>query len=100
MLKPVALPPGRDMLATSPASTASLPTSKTMGIVEVAFFAARATGGPKSSNQIDLAADEIGGHRRQPVILAFGPAVFDGDVLPLGEAGFFQSVKKRGRPSA
>lgn len=34
----------------------------------------------------DLAADEVGGHGRQPVKLAFRPAVFDGQVAALCEA--------------
>src|SRR5260370_22070375 len=39
---PVRLPPGRARLATSPSATGSLPIRKMIGIVEVAFFAARA----------------------------------------------------------
>jgi hypothetical protein len=41
-LKPVRLPPGRARLATSPAATGSLTRVKTIGIVEVALFAASA----------------------------------------------------------
>ena len=40
MLKPVRLPPGRARLATRPAATRSPPPKKTIGIVEVASFAA------------------------------------------------------------
>src|SRR5262249_842069 len=39
-LTPVALPPGRARLATSPNLTGSSPTAKTIGIVEVAALAA------------------------------------------------------------
>src|SRR5262249_47911860 len=39
---PVMLPPGRFRLATSPYCTGSLPFAKTMGMVVVAAFAARA----------------------------------------------------------
>src|SRR4051812_30983870 len=45
MVTPVTLPPGRRRLATKPDSTGSLPLVKTIGIVEVAAFAARAAGG-------------------------------------------------------
>jgi hypothetical protein len=45
--KPVRFPPGREKLATSPRATGSPPrASATMGIVVVAFLAARATWTP------------------------------------------------------
>ena len=40
LVTPVRFPPGRLRLATSPSPTGSLPTSKTIGIVVVAAFAA------------------------------------------------------------
>ena len=40
------MPPGRAKLATKPSKTGSPPTLKTIGIVEVAFFAACAGAGP------------------------------------------------------
>jgi hypothetical protein len=43
-LIPVALPPGWARLATRPSLTGSSPTPKTIGIVEVAVFAAREAG--------------------------------------------------------
>src|SRR5215472_144413 len=43
-LTPVALPPGRLKLATSPSFTGSEPVKKTIGMIEVAFFAAIAGG--------------------------------------------------------
>src|SRR5262249_1285610 len=43
---PVALPPGRFQLSTSPALTGSLPDPNTIGIVEVARLAATAAGSP------------------------------------------------------
>jgi hypothetical protein len=46
---PVALPPGRLMLSTSPVLTGSPPTANTMGIVEVARFAAIAEGSPPTA---------------------------------------------------
>src|SRR6516165_10142952 len=41
MLMPVRLPPGRARLATRPCLTGSSPPKKTIGVVEVALFAAR-----------------------------------------------------------
>ena len=49
ILMPVRLPPGRARLGTSPSWTGSLPIVKTVGMVEVAFFAALAQGGPKAA---------------------------------------------------
>src|SRR5436305_2270114 len=45
LLTPVRLPPGRARLATSPSATGSPPCLQTIGIVEVALFAATAEGG-------------------------------------------------------
>jgi hypothetical protein len=45
VMTPVRLPPGRARLATSPSLTGSGPPLKTIGIVEVALFAASAEGG-------------------------------------------------------
>src|ERR1700730_16384576 len=43
---PVALPPGRLKLATSPSATGSKPTTNTIGTVVVTAFAGEATCGP------------------------------------------------------
>jgi len=43
---PVILPPGRLKLAISPALTGSAPLTKTIGIVDVAAFAASPAAGP------------------------------------------------------
>jgi hypothetical protein len=44
LVMPVILPPGRLKLSTMPSLTGSSPMPKTMGVVEVAALAARATG--------------------------------------------------------
>jgi hypothetical protein len=69
---------------------------KIIGIVVVAFLAARA--GPKSGggyDHVDLAADEVGGQRGQPIIMQIGPAVFPRHVLALDEAHFAHSLVHR-----
>ncbi len=96
MLTPVRLPPGRARLATRPAPTGSAPMTKTIGIVEVALFAASAEGDAARRDHVDLAADEIGGQCGQPIIVALRPAVFDRHVLSLDIAGFAQSLVERG----
>jgi hypothetical protein len=37
------------------------------------------------------------GESRQPVVLAFGPAIFDRDVLAFDVSGFVQALPGRGR---
>ena len=75
MLTPVRLPPGRARLATKPFATGSPPPAKTIGIVEVAFFAASAEGGPPLvDDHVDLAADEVGGQCGQPIIAGPPPS--------------------------
>jgi len=46
---PVRLPPGRARLATRPSSTGSVPMTKTIGVVELAFSAAIAGGMPNAA---------------------------------------------------
>ena len=71
---PVRLPPGRARLVTRPPATGSSPTLKTIGIVEVALFAASAAGMPPCHDHVDLAADEIGGQCGQPIIVGPPPS--------------------------
>src|SRR5262249_52937477 len=47
-------------------------------------------------DQIDLAANQLGSQRRQPLIVVFRPAVFDRQVVTLDVAGFAQSLTERG----
>ena len=87
-LTPVTLPPGRLRLATRPSLTGSSPVAKTIGIVVVAALAASAAGVlPPVDDHGHLAADQIGRQRRQPVVLALRPAIFDRDVAALDVAG-------------
>ena len=89
MLTPVRLPPGRFRLVTSPNSTGSNPTAKTIGIVEVAAFAAVPKG--HSDDHGHLTANEVGRQPRQSIVLSVRPAVFDRDVLALDITGLFQA---------
>jgi hypothetical protein len=80
---PVTLPPGRLRVATKPYFTGSTPPSKTMGIVEVAVFAAsielRSAG---CENHADLTQEQVGGHFCQNALIVRSPE-FDGDVIAL-----------------
>ena len=65
---PVTLPPGRLRLATRPSSTGSPPTMKTIGIVAVAALGRQRRGSAARDDHGDLAADQIGRQRRQPIV--------------------------------
>ena len=96
-LKPVRLPPGRARLATRPAATGSLMPSEDDRDRRGRNFRGQCrTEIAACHDQIDLAADEIGGQCGQPIIAAFRPAVLDRHVLSLDIAGFAQSLAERG----
>src|SRR5204862_7972770 len=84
---PVRLPPGRARLATRPSATGSPQPVKTIGIVEVAAFAARDCGITTARrDHVDFAVDEIGGHCREPAVATLRPPVFGQHVLSIDEA--------------
>src|SRR6516162_7302950 len=74
---PVALPPGRLRLATSPRLSGS-PMAKTIGMLEVAVLAANAAGSPSRNENSHRSTYKLGRHCRQAVVLAESPFVFDG----------------------
>src|SRR5215813_6018875 len=47
-------------------------------------------------DQVDLAADELRGQRRQPIVLALRPAVLDLSVLTLDITGVLEALPERG----
>src|SRR5262249_55439374 len=47
-------------------------------------------------DQVDLAADELRGQRRQPIVLALRPAVLDLNVLALDITGVLEALPERG----
>jgi hypothetical protein len=96
MLTPVRLPFGRARLVTRPRSTGSL-LEKTIGIVEVALFAASAAGGaPAGHDHIDMAGDKVRRQCRKLLIASVGPAVFHCHVSSVGVAGFGEALVERG----
>src|SRR5215470_10433945 len=92
-LMPVALPPGRAKLTTRPRATGSSVTLKTIGMVAVVRRQGRC-GASASDDQGDLAADQLGRHRRQPIVLTLGEAIFDRCVAPHDVTGFGQTLAK------
>src|SRR6516165_5222527 len=83
-LIPVALPPGRERLATRPSLTGSSLTAKTIGIVEVAALAANTASGA-------MAAIQIIRECSQTVIVTLCPAINDNHVLAFDIAGLLQT---------
>jgi hypothetical protein len=47
------------------------------------------------SNQGDVAANQIGGHPPQPIVLTLGPTVLNRDILALDVSGFIQTMVER-----
>src|SRR5215207_7881947 len=95
-LTPVALVPGRFMLWTSPSGTGSSPITKTIGVVELAAFAAKAELLPPTA-AMNATRREVLGKHRQPVIAAFRPAVFYREVSAGDVAGFGERAEESSR---
>jgi hypothetical protein len=92
---PVALVFGRFRLAVSPVLTGSPPITNTIGIVEVADFAASAEGSPPPGHERCRAhAHQFGRKFRQTLVMPVGPAIFDSDVLPWDIAALAEAAEK------
>jgi hypothetical protein len=71
---------------------------KTTGMVEVAAFAARAVGVPALAKMTaTLRLTQIGGQRRQPVVVTVRKAVFERDVSAFDKARFVEAAPIRGQ---
>src|SRR5262245_34243040 len=92
---PVALPPGRLRLVTSPSFTGSSATANTMGTVFVADLAASAAG-ELSGVAITAAwrCTRSAARGREPLVALLGPAIFDRDVLPFDIAALGEPLAK------
>src|SRR5262249_8826297 len=90
------LPAGRLRLATSPGAIGSAPIANTMGIVVVAALAANAAGVPLIA-AIAATLRRIGGERRQPLVIALRPAVFDRNVAALDETRPIEALTECGQ---
>src|SRR5262249_41913515 len=82
---PVTFPSGRLRLGTKPAVTGSEAVTNTIGDrLRCRHHRPHSDVRRARTDDCNLAADEVGGHSRQPVELTFRPAVFDPYVPPLG----------------
>ena len=96
---PVMLPPGRLRLATRPSWTGSAPVSKTIGMRRGRSLGCKRGRSRGRGDHGHLTMNQIGRHRRQPIIVVLGPAVFDRHVLTVTVTGFAQPCEKRGQLS-
>ena len=92
---PVMFPPGRARLATNPAPTGSIAVVMTIGIVWVAFLAARAAGVVLTMMQIDPELDHLGGELREALRVAFREPALEDEVPPFAIPSLTQPVQER-----
>src|SRR3954469_25103449 len=91
---PVALPPGRARLATRPVPTGSLLAPSTIGIVPVAFLAAKPAGVP-AVTMMSTRARQFFGKIRQQFLIACRRLPLDGDVFAIDIAELLELAQKR-----
>ena len=93
MLSPVIFPPGRARLETSPVPTGSAASANTMGIVALAFLAAKIAraGG---DDDVNFETDQFGCKVRQPFEFPFCISVLNDNVFPFDIAKLAQPLAK------
>ena len=95
MLGPVTLPPGRARLATRPRPTGSPSSAITMGIVEVASFAALAEPLVGGHDDIHLELNQFYGKLGRPLLLSLGIAIYQHEVFAFDVAEVPKSLQER-----
>ena len=78
---PVTLPPGRARLAIRPTPIGSATDTMTIGVVEVAAFAARLAGVVETSSTLGIAGEQLPGERWKALKFAFRETGLDGEAL-------------------
>ena len=94
-LMPVALPPGRARLATSPSLTGSIPTPNAMGIARGRGFGRERGGVCRRCDHAHFLADQIGCQLRKPIEAVLRPAILDCYVPAFDIAGFGEPLAER-----
>src|SRR5262245_43315222 len=98
MLSPVIFPPGRDKLDTMPSACMSATAVITIGIVLVAPHRCKRSRYRVSQNDIYVEVDQFGCECRQSIVILFGPAGLDDDVLTFDIAELAQPGAQRLEP--
>src|SRR5215472_13704896 len=95
--RPVMLPPGRARLATRPVPSGSVATANTIGMTEVACFAAT-TEAPAVTMRSTFSRNELGCDLGVALVASFCPPILDRHVATLNPAEFAQSLHKGADP--
>src|SRR5688572_27150036 len=97
MLMPVTLVPCRARLGTSPNETGSPALTKTIGIVDVAAFAASPEWiPPTAAITATRTLDEVGRKGRQSIVLEIRPAKLDRYIPAFDVPGVFEPLAEGG----
>ena len=97
--RPVTLAPGRAELATRPLPTGSPVSANTIGMTDVAFFAAAGAVAYVTMTPT-FESDELGRDLGEALTTTLGPAILDRDRPPLDPAELAQSMRKSGGPQS
>ena len=92
------MPPGRAEECTRPLPIGSPATGNTIGMTDVACFAAIAASVPPLDNDIDFEPDELGRDFGGPLGATLRPAIFDRDGATFDPTEFAQPLHKSGDP--
>src|SRR5262249_3878317 len=97
---PVTLPSGRARLATMPLPTGSPAVANTIGIVDVACFAARGSRSVVGDDDVDLEPNKLVCEISQTLGVPLGPAILDREITALHPAQVANSMHEGGGPLA
>jgi hypothetical protein len=97
-VRPVALPPGRARLATRPLATGFPAIGKTIGMADVACFAAMTAGVPCVTMMSTLSLTELSHELGEAFVASLRPAILDRDITTFRPAEFAQSLHKGSNP--
>ena len=87
-------PPGRARLETSPVPTGSATAANTMGIVALAFLAAKRSAGAGGDDDVNFELDQFGCKVRQPFAFPFCISVLNDNVFSFDIAKLAQPLAK------
>ena len=99
LVNPVMFPPGCAQLSTKPLETGSETSANTIGMVRVACFERRDTGGRIGDDHVRGGRDELRRIGTQALGIAAGPSLLDADIAAVDPAQPFQFLPERADPA-